>query len=220
MQAKRDSSPFADSIPALPFRVGHRVAKRSVDIAGALIGLIVLSPLLLLLAIGVGITSGLPILFRQRRVGQSGRLFTILKFRTMVAGAEKAGPGITAAGDSRITPIGKFMRKLKLDELPQLWNVAVGDMSLVGPRPELPRYVAKYTPDQRRVLDLKPGVTDLATIEFRNEEELLSTAGDTESFYLKHCVPRKIELNLVYAARATVWSDIVIIVRTLLGVFS
>lgn len=215
---KYDSHPFDDSAPESRVRQRRETVKRTFDIVVALIALIALSPLLLILSLAVGMTSGLPVLFCQRRIGQGGRPFMILKFRSMVVDADRAGLSITAAGDSRITPIGRIMRKLKLDELPQLWNVLRGDMSLVGPRPEVPRYVAKYSPDQRRVLALKPGITDLATIEFRNEEALLRAAEDTESYYMEHCLPRKIELNLTYAARASFWSDIVIIARTLFSV--
>ena len=125
------------------------------------------------------------------------------------------GLSVTRDGDARITRIGRFLRKAKLDELPQLWNVFVGDMSFVGPRPEVARYVEHYSAEQKRVLALKPGITDLATLEFRNEEELLSTAADTEQFYIKYCVPRKIELNLAYADTASVWEDLKIILRTL-----
>ena len=189
--------------------------KRAFDIVFSAFGLLVLSPLLLLLAIAVKLTAGSPVFFRQQRVGLGGRLFTILKFRSMVVNAEKGGLGVTRDGDPRITVIGRFLRKTKLDELPQLWNVLVGDMSFVGPRPEVSQYVAKYTPEQQRVLNLKPGITDRATLEFRNEEELLRTAADTEKFYVEYCLPRKIELNLAYADTANVWQDIKIILRTL-----
>ena len=188
--------------------------KRSFDILFAALGLLVLSPLLLLLAIAVRLSSRGQVLFRQQRIGKDGRPFYIVKFRSMVENAEDLGLGVTRDGDPRITAMGRFLRKTKLDELPQLWNVVVGDMSFVGPRPEVPRYVEKYTAEQRRVLALKPGITDLATLEFRNEEELLRTVADTERFYLEYCVPRKIELNLAYAARANVWEDTKIILRT------
>jgi lipopolysaccharide/colanic/teichoic acid biosynthesis glycosyltransferase len=191
------------------------MSKRLFDLFFATVGLILLSPLFLLLAALVKAADGGPVFFRQVRVGRNGRPFRILKFRSMVANAEKQGLSVTCDGDARITRIGRWLRKTKLDELPQLWNVFVGDMSLVGPRPEVPRYVAKYTLDQRRVLALKPGITDLATLKFRNEEELLRTAADTEKFYLDYCVPRKIELNLTYARTANVWEDTKIILRTL-----
>jgi len=191
------------------------MSKRLFDLFFSLGGLLVLSPLFLVLAVAVKISSRGPVLFRQQRIGQDGKPFYINKFRSMVANAEKLGLSVTSDGDPRITALGRFLRKTKLDELPQLWNVLVGDMSFVGPRPEVPRYVDRYTAEQKRVLSLKPGITDLATLEFRNEEELLGGAEDTERFYLEYCVPRKIELNLAYADKANVWEDARIILRTL-----
>lgn len=192
------------------------MAKRAFDLFFALAGLLLLSPLFLALALAVGVSSRGPVLFRQRRIGKHGRPFYIVKFRTMVVNAESYGLSVTRDGDPRITKVGRLLRKTKMDELPQLWNVLVGDMSFVGPRPEVPRYVAKYTAEQKRVLRLQPGITDLATLEFRNEEQLLRTAADTERFYTECCLPRKIELNLAYAAQASFWQDIKIILRTLL----
>lgn len=191
--------------------------KRLFDLFFSTLGLIFLSPVFLLLALLVKLSDGGPVFFWQQRVGQGGELFWILKFRSMVLNAERLGLSVTKDGDPRITRIGRFMRKTKLDELPQLWNVWRGEMSLVGPRPEVPRYVAKYTEAQRRVLALKPGITDLATLEFRNEEDLLKTADNVEEFYMQYCVPRKIELNLAYAQRANLWEDTKIILRTVLG---
>jgi lipopolysaccharide/colanic/teichoic acid biosynthesis glycosyltransferase len=190
--------------------------KRAFDLLFAAGGLLFLSPVFGLLAVAVKLSDGGPAFYRQQRVGQNGRLFVILKFRSMVLNTEKIGLSVTKDGDPRITRVGRFLRKSKLDELPQLWNVLRGEMSFVGPRPEVPRYVARYTAEQRQVLALKPGITDLATLAFRNEEELLRNAADTEKFYLEYCVPRKIELNLAYARQANVWKDIKIIVRTLL----
>ena len=120
---------------------------------------------------------------------------------------EGVGALVTQAQDARITPIGKILRRLKLDELPQLWNVLRGDMSLVGPRPEVPRYMDQYTPEQRRILDYKPGITDPATLYFREEEALLRKVPDVEAFYLRYCVPRKVHVNLEYAGRAGILSD-------------
>jgi lipopolysaccharide/colanic/teichoic acid biosynthesis glycosyltransferase len=196
----------------------RRVAKRAYDLVFAGTGLVLLSPLFLLLAVLVKLSDGGPVLYRQERVGLGGCLFRIWKFRSMVVNADRIGIAVTRDGDPRITPIGRFLRKTKLDELPQLWNVFVGDMSLVGPRPEVPKYVERYTPEQRVILQLKPGITDLATLRFRNEEELLREAKNTERFYLEHCVPRKIELNLEYARRAGLWADTMIILRTLFPV--
>jgi lipopolysaccharide/colanic/teichoic acid biosynthesis glycosyltransferase len=193
----------------------HPVAKRLYDVAFSAAGLLLLSPLGLVLALGVKLSDGGPVFYRQQRVGQFGRLFWIWKFRTMVVNADQLGAGVTRDGDPRITRVGRVLRKTKLDELPQLWNVFKGEMSLVGPRPEVPRYVERYTPSQRAILDLKPGITDLATLQFRNEEDLLRSAGDVEAFYLAYCVPRKIELNLVYARQAGLWTDTALILRTL-----
>jgi lipopolysaccharide/colanic/teichoic acid biosynthesis glycosyltransferase len=190
--------------------------KRAFDLLFSIVGLILLSPMFGLLAVAVKLSDGGPVFYRQERVGEGGRLFAILKFRSMLVNAEKMGLSVTKDGDPRITKVGRFLRKTKLDELPQLWNVLQGDMSFVGPRPEVPCYVEKYTTGQKRVLELRPGITDLATLEFRNEEELLRTAADTEKFYLEYCVPRKIELNLAYAKTANVWEDVKIILRTLL----
>jgi lipopolysaccharide/colanic/teichoic acid biosynthesis glycosyltransferase len=191
------------------------MSKRFFDILLAGCGLIILSPALLLLAILIKLADGGPVLFRQERVGVGGRLFGIVKFRSMVVNAERLGLSVTAAGDPRITRLGRFLRKTKLDELPQLWNVWRGEMSFVGPRPEVPSYVAKYSEQQKRVLRLKPGITDLATLEFRHEEELLLTVPDPERFYLDYCIPRKIELNLAYAETASLWKDTRIILQTL-----
>jgi len=194
----------------------HPVAKRSFDVVVAALGLVAVSPVLLLLAAAVKLADGGPVFFCQERVGQGGRLFRIWKFRTMVVNAERLGLGVTRDGDARVTPVGRWLRKSKLDELPQLWNVLVGEMSFVGPRPELPRYVARYTESQRAVLQLKPGITDLATLAFRDEEELLARAADVETCYVGFCLPRKIELNLEYARRASLGRDVQIILRTLL----
>ena len=195
--------------------MNYAFAKRFYDVGWAVLGLVMLSPVLALIAVLVKFSDGGPVLFRQQRVGQCGRLFWICKFRTMVVAAEQRGPGVTRDGDTRITRTGRWLRKSKLDELPQLWNVLVSEMSFVGPRPELPRYVARYTPVQREILRFKPGITDLATLAFRNEEDLLASASDIEVFYMTHCVPRKIELNLRYQAQANLWQDTKVILRTL-----
>lgn len=189
--------------------------KRAFDIFWSVLGLLVLAPIGLLLALIVKLSDGGPVFYSQTRVGRFGRPFRILKFRSMVPDADKLGLSVTKDGDPRITRIGRFLRKSKLDELPQLWNVLKGEMSFVGPRPEVPRYVACYNDPQKTVLTLRPGITDLATLYFRDEEELLRSAADTEAFYLEHCVPRKIELNLAYASGANLWEDTKIILRTL-----
>jgi lipopolysaccharide/colanic/teichoic acid biosynthesis glycosyltransferase len=190
-------------------------AKRIYDVVFAAAGLAALSPLLLLIAIAVKCGDRGPVFYRQQRVGLFGKRFWIWKFRTMVVNADKIGLSVTKDGDARITPIGRLLRKTKLDELPQLWNVVRGDMSLVGPRPEVPRYVERYTEEQRQILGLKPGITDLASLEFSNEEEILSAASNVEEYYVGYCVPRKIELNRIYAERASIWQDTVLILKTL-----
>lgn len=194
----------------------HPLAKQTYDLVFASLGLLILSPLLVLIAIMVKLGDGGAIFFLQRRIGQYGRPFWIWKYRTMVVDAEKHGLSVTRAGDHRVTPVGRVLRKTKLDELPQLWNVLRGEMSFVGPRPEVPRYVERYTSEQRQVLDLKPGITDLASLEFRREEELLRNVTDTEKFYIEYCLPKKIELNLEYNRHANLWHDTRIILLSLI----
>lgn len=195
-------------------------AKRAFDFAVASLALLILSPLLLLLAVVVRMASGRPILFRQVRVGMDLRPFRIVKFRSMRAAAE--GLPITGHDDRRITPIGRLLRRTKLDELPQLLNVIAGDMSIVGPRPELPRYVALYTDRQRRVLDVRPGLTDDASVRFRDEERLLGQVPEEERerHYLEQILPRKLDLNLGYIETAGFLRDLSIILRTAGAVFS
>jgi lipopolysaccharide/colanic/teichoic acid biosynthesis glycosyltransferase len=190
-------------------------AKRVYDVFFSVCGLVILSPLFLLTAILIKIADGGPVFYRQRRVGLHGRPFLICKFRTMGPQADRVGPSVTKFGDTRITGVGRILRRTKLDELPQLWNVIRGEMSLVGPRPEVPAYVGHYTPEQRNILNLKPGITDLASIYFREEELLLRNAEDVEEFYVRHCVPRKLQLDLEYARRANLFSDTWIILQTI-----
>jgi lipopolysaccharide/colanic/teichoic acid biosynthesis glycosyltransferase len=174
-----------------------------------------LSPLFIAIAVWIKLDSRGPAFFLQERVGRFGRLFRIIKFRTMTVDAEKQGLQITVGGDDRVTRVGRPLRKYKLDELPQLFNVIKGEMSLVGPRPEAPRYVALYTEDQRRILSLKPGLTSSASIAFSDESELLARQEDPEGFYLAHLAPAKIRDDLDYARRATAFSDCAIVVKTL-----
>lgn len=191
------------------------MAKRAYDVILSGLGLLLVWPLLLFLGLNIRIFDGSPVLFRQTRVGRRGRLFQILKFRTMRTNTERLGASVTQAGDPRVTSVGRWLRKSKLDELPQLWNVFKGEMSLVGPRPEVPQYVARYNAEQQRVLELKPGITDLATLLYRNEEELLRGKTDVERAYLEEIMPRKIQLNLAYAAGASLREDTKVILRTL-----
>jgi lipopolysaccharide/colanic/teichoic acid biosynthesis glycosyltransferase len=194
------------------------MAKRAFDLFWSALGLAVISPLLVLAACAVKAQDGGPVFFRQLRVGRGGRPFRIWKFRTMVQDAERLGRAITVGQDPRITRVGRFLRDTKLDELPQLLNVLAGEMSLVGPRPEVPRYVELYSGEQRAILALRPGITDLASIKYRNESDLLAGAENPDETYIQVLLPDKIRINLAYAARAGVWSDFLVILATL-GLF-
>ncbi|CAI3717614.1 sugar transferase [Clostridium neonatale] len=193
----------------------NRVIKRIFDITASGLGIIVLSPILIVIALIIKKESDGPVFFKQIRVGEKGKNFEILKYRTMVVDAEKLGRQITVGNDNRITKIGGFLRKYKLDELPQLINVFKGDMSLVGPRPEVPRYVEMYNEEQRKVLDVKPGITDLASIRYRDENELLGTAEDPDDMYINTIMPDKLALNLEYINKSNVFFDIYIILKTI-----
>ena len=190
-------------------------AKRVFDLAGAGVGVVLLAPLFALLAILVKAEDGGPVFFRQERVGYRGRPFRMWKFRTMVPDAEAIGLPLTVGRDPRVTRIGAWLRRWKLDELPQLFNVLVGDMTLVGPRPEVPRYVALYDAAEQRVLELVPGITDEASLRYADESTMLAAAADPEQVYIDEIVKEKIRLNLAYAARATVWTDLRVILATL-----
>jgi lipopolysaccharide/colanic/teichoic acid biosynthesis glycosyltransferase len=190
-------------------------SKRAFDIVCSAAGIAALSPLLLLVSILVVAQDGGSPIFAQGRVGRFGRPFRMFKFRSMVRDAERRGLQLTVGRDPRITRVGHWLRKLKLDELPQLFNVLRGEMSLVGPRPEVPRYVDNYTPEQQRVLALTPGITDPASIAYANESELLAQSADPEQTYVQMIVPDKIRLNLEYAEHATLWSDVLVIFGTL-----
>jgi lipopolysaccharide/colanic/teichoic acid biosynthesis glycosyltransferase len=152
----------------------------------------------LVIAVVVKLTSRGPAFYRQNRVGRDARIFRILKFRTMVVHADRPGLGITTAGDERVTPFGKILRGLKLDEMPQLWNALKGNMSLVGPRSELPSYVARYAPEQLRVLSVTPGITDLASIRYRHEEKLLEGSNDPDELYRRLVLPHKLAKPGIY----------------------
>ena len=188
--------------------------KRIFDIVSSLFGLIVLSPFMLIIAILIKLDSKGPIFFKQVRVTKNGREFKIFKYRTMKIGSDKYSQ-ITVGKDSRITKVGDFLRKYKLDEIPQLINVLVGDMSLVGPRPEVPKYVALYTEEQREILKVRAGITDYASIEFSNENDILANEADPEKAYIEKIMPRKIELNKKYLSEISVMTDIKIILLTI-----
>lgn len=193
--------------------------KRIFDIFFALFGIIVLSPLFIVFGLLVKLTSKGPMFYSQKRIGLKGKEFSLLKFRTMVVGADKKGLLTVGAKDARITKVGLFLRKYKLDELPQLINVFNGTMSFVGPRPEVEKYVKLYSPRQREVLNVRPGITDFSSICFRNESELLSLSADPETFYIQRIMPQKIRLNNVYIRNQSLRLDILIILKTLLHIF-
>jgi lipopolysaccharide/colanic/teichoic acid biosynthesis glycosyltransferase len=186
--------------------------RRLVHSAVALALLALLAPVMLLLAFLVRLSSPGPVFFRQQRVGCAGRLFWIYKFRTMRV--NWGGPQVTGRADPRITPIGAWLRCWKLDELPQLLNVAKGEMALVGPRPEVPRYVEQYTAEQQQVLSVPPGITGLTQLHYRDEEELLRDAADPEALYLKEILPAKLAIDLEYLGRRGAWTDLRLILRT------
>jgi lipopolysaccharide/colanic/teichoic acid biosynthesis glycosyltransferase len=190
---------------------------RIVDMLASGIGLLLLSPLFLVIALTIKLTSPGPVFYRATRVGKDNALFQLHKFRSMVSGADKLGPGITASRDSRITSVGRFLRKTKLDELPQLINVLKGDMSLVGPRPEDPRYVVHYTPEQRQVLCVRPGITSPASLRYRDESSLLA-GQDWERVYIEQIMPDKLAIELDYLAGRSLFTDLGLIAQTVWAV--
>jgi lipopolysaccharide/colanic/teichoic acid biosynthesis glycosyltransferase len=192
--------------------------KRCFDFTVALIGLIGLSPVFVLTAIAVRCDSRGPIFFLQQRVGRGFRSFWICKFRTMVVDAPERGLQITAGEDPRITRVGRFLRKWKLDELPQLWNVLKGEMSLVGPRPEVPRYVEMFREDYACVLSVRPGITDPASLKYRDEAAILAQSLNPEETYVRQILPEKITLSKQYVAQASLLGDVVLIWQTIVHV--
>ena len=195
--------------------------KRLLDIVLSIFGLALLAVPMLIISLLIKLTDFAPVLYRQVRVGKDGKEFKIFKFRSMRVGAEKMGAQITVGRDPRVTPVGRVLRKAKLDELPQLLNVLFGTMSFVGPRPEVPKYVAMYTDEQRKVLSVRPGITDIASVKYRNESELLAEAGDDwERLYVNKVMPDKLQLNLEYIEKQSLWFDIKLIFRTLLRIVS
>ena len=190
------------------------MVKRLFDIVASACGLIVLSPLFFIVAVWIKLDSTGPVFYRQVRVGRYNKDFKIFKFRSMRVGADK-GSLVTIGGrDPRVTRIGYYLRKFKIDELPQLINVFLGDMSLVGPRPEVRHYVDYWTPEQLHVLDVRPGITDPASIKFRNENELMESAEDPESFYINVIMQEKLKLYLEYVQNASFWYDVKLIFKT------
>ena len=188
--------------------------KRIFDITLSLFGLIILLPFMLIIAILIKIDSKGPVFFKQIRVTKNGKEFKIFKYRTMRVGSDKYSQ-ITVGKDGRITKIGSFLRKYKLDEIPQLINVLIGDMSLVGPRPEVPKYVDFYTDEQKEILKVRAGITDYASIEFSDENDLLASEEEPEKAYIEKIMPKKIELNKKYLSEISILTDIKIILLTI-----
>ena len=207
-----------DIADVLARRKPQLLAKRAMDIVLSACALAVLWPLLLLIALAIWIDDPGPVFYRQVRVGRNGKTFRIFKFRSMVMDADKKGLAITVGRDSRITRVGAVLRKTKLDELAQLLNVLFGQMSFVGPRPEVPKYVELYTPYQRQVLLVRPGITDYASIAYRNENDLLAGAPNPETMYIEQIMPDKIELNMKYLREISPLADIRLILKTIVAV--
>jgi lipopolysaccharide/colanic/teichoic acid biosynthesis glycosyltransferase len=189
--------------------------KRSFDIVSSSIVLLLFSPFFLVIALLILLDSRGGVFFKQIRVGRNGKHFPLYKFRTMRPNSESKGQITVGKRDNRITPIGYFLRKFKLDEFPQLINVIRGDMSVVGPRPEVPRYVEMYTDEQKQVLTVRPGLTDFASLEYINENELLANAENPEEEYVERVMPAKLDLNLKYIAQQSILTDLKIIFKTL-----
>ncbi|MFN5318554.1 MAG: sugar transferase [Bacteroidia bacterium] len=192
--------------------------KRAFDLLLSAFGLLLISPLLLVCGAWVLLDSRGPVFYSQDRVGRKGAIFKLIKFRSMKSGSDRSGLLTVGGRDARITRSGYYLRKYKLDELPQLFNVLMGDMSLVGPRPEVPKYVALYTPQQLEVLSLKPGITDWASLKYFDENELLGNAENPEQVYIEEIMPAKLSINLEYVKNRSLLGDCEIILLTLLRI--
>ena len=188
--------------------------KRIFDFSSSLLGLVILFPLLILISFSIKIGSSGPILFSQKRVGKDGKKFILIKFRTMMINQESNNT-VTAKGDDRITTIGVFLRKYKLDELPELWNVLKGEMSLVGPRPDVPGYADNLKGEDRRILKLRPGITGMASLKYANEESILSEQDNPQKYNDEVIFPDKVKVNLEYYKNQSLWLDIKIIFATI-----
>ncbi len=189
--------------------------KRVFDVVASGFGLLVISPLFLILSVWIKLDSRGPVFYRQVRVGRYNKDFRLFKFRSMRVGSDNQGLITVGGRDPRVTRSGYFIRKYKLDELPQLLNVFRGEMSLVGPRPEVRKYVDMYTSEQLHVLDVRPGITDMASIRYRNENDLLAEAEDPEAFYVNVVMPDKLRINLEYVAKHSFWFDMKLILQTI-----
>ena len=192
----------------------QNASKRLLDVTVATLGLIGLLPLVMLCALLVRIQSSGPIIYRAKRVGRGGRIFAMYKFRTMVENAESLGPGLTIYRDSRITKLGRFLRRTKWDEIPQFLNVIKGDMSIIGPRPEIPEYVKYYNENQKRVLQVRPGITGPVQVTNYDEEKKLKDQTDPERYYITQLMPRKLEIDLGYIEKQSIVSDLLLLVKT------
>lgn len=194
----------------------NQIIKRIFDFLLSLAGVIILSPIFIIVSIAIKIDSKGNVLFLQKRVGRYGKEFNIYKFRTMVTDAEKLGKQITVGKDNRITKVGAFLRKFKVDELPQLFNVLKGDMSLVGPRPEVPKYVDLYTDEQKKVLNVRPGITDMASLRYKDENDILGKVENPEEYYINVIMKDKLRLNLEYIEKSNVFFDVYLILKTII----
>jgi len=199
----------------MPNSLYLRCGKRVFDFISGLLGLVLLVPLFLIIPLLIRICDGGPVFFRQRRVGREFKPFMLLKFRTMIHDAPQKGLPLTAGGDPRITAVGRVLRKTKMDEIPQLWNVLKGEMSIVGPRPEVPRYVESFPEDYKEILKIRPGITDYAAIEFRDEEAVLSKYKNPEEGYLNDVLPEKIRLYKKYTRDINLGNDLRLVFLTL-----
>jgi len=195
-----------------------KYGKRIFDLVLAIPSIVILSPIFLLCAVLIKIETSGPVFFTQERMGRGWKPFRLYKFRTMVKDASRIGPSVTSANDPRITRVGRILRKLKIDEMPQIINVIKGDMSVIGPRPEVRKYVEAFRDDYKDVLRIKPGMTDYALIAFRNEEEILSKFEDMEEGYLKEVLPKKIELYRKYMEEMSLLTDVKIFFKTILEI--
>ena len=215
-EARRDKNILSSD---LPINRAYESSKRVFDFSLAFIGLIVLSPLLVVIAAAIKLTSIGPVLYRGVRTGRHGKFFRMIKFRTMVANAESIGGTSTAETDPRITRIGRWLRAHKLDELPQLFNVLKGEMSLVGPRPEVEEYTRLYTREEMAILEVPPGITDLSSIKFRDLNTILAGADDPDKYFAENVLPTKNKLRLDYVRNRSLWLDFKIIFLTLRAIW-
>lgn len=197
----------------------RKFGKRLFDILFSFVVLIIILPLLLIIIFLIFLTDGWPVFYVQQRVGRGGKLFGLVKFRTMYKDADKKGLLTVGGRDPRVTKVGYFLRKYKLDELPQFWNVLKGDMSVVGPRPEVKKYVDLYTEEQRRILELRPGITDWASIKFSNENEILAKYENPEEGYVNEVMQEKISIYMNYQSNLNFYQDILIIFMTFKKIF-